>query len=111
MTDMESAEPFLSLRAKTGLRESRTLIVQNFLNNLLLNKVDQESLWVPYAIMIFSEKDRALQCNGAMEKHNDPEEDELRRQQCMEVLSPAVSRLTDVLLLKDIPEPDSPEPE
>ena len=36
------------------------------------------------------------------EKHNDPEEDELRRQQCMEVLSPAVSRLTDVLLLKDI---------
>nr|WP_065548595.1 hypothetical protein [Enterocloster clostridioformis] len=35
------------------------------------------------------------------EKHNDPEEDELRRQHCMEVLSPAVSRLTDVLL-KDI---------
>ena len=38
---------------KSRIAESRTLIVQNFLNNLLLNKVDQESRGAPYATMIF----------------------------------------------------------
>lgn len=81
---------------KSRIAESRTLIVQNFLNNLLLNKVDQESLWGTiryYDIPLRRDTGHYNVMVLMPEKHNDPEEDELRRQQCMEVLSPAVSRL------------------
>ena len=67
--------------------------------------MDQESLWGTiryYDIPLRRDTGHYNVMVLMPEKHNDPEEDELRRQQCMEVLSPAVSRLTDVLLLKDI---------
>ncbi len=52
---------------KSRIAESRTLIVQNFLNNLLLNKVDQESLWgtIRYYDIPLRRDTGALQCNGA----------------------------------------------
>ena len=90
---------------KKRISESRELITQNFLNNLLLNKVEQENLWETiryYEIPLVQEADYYNILVIMPEKHSDPEEDELRRQQCEEILVTAIDRLNDVLLLKDI---------
>lgn len=90
---------------KKRITESRSLIIQNFLNNLLLNRVEQENLWDTvryYEIPLNKEIDYYNVLVLMTEKHNDPEEDELRLQQCEEILAGAAERLVNTILLKDI---------
>lgn len=90
---------------KKRIADTRMLIIQNFMNNLLLNKVEHKNLWNTiqyYGIPLRQDGGYYNVLVLMVEQHNDPEEEELRRQQCMELLSAAISRLSEVMLLKDV---------
>lgn len=105
-TIMEERKALYELeRLRKRISESRSLVIQNFLNNLLLNKVEEKNLWETiqyYEIPLKKEIPYYNVMVLMMERQDDPEEDALKGQQCQEILQTAADRLSDVILLKDI---------